>query len=137
MNTRRTLPDGCAHNAIGKTHAAKVRLANLGGSEMTKKPTNDAMYTTLELYYGPNKTLGDHLRRYYSNFRGEDFASEQYEWYDNTEAEGTTAGDLANDYWNNIEFLFANLEWEDGTNFLMEDDYWAALEVGNNDAYTP
>ena len=104
---------------------------------MTKKPTNDAMYTTLELYYGPNKTLGDHLRRYYANFRGEDTASQQYEWYDESGAEGETVADLANDFWNDVENLFANLEWEDGTNFLLEDDYWAALEVGNNDAYTP
>ncbi len=130
-------PAGCAHSAIGRIPVARVRLVLPESLGMTKKPTNDAMYTTLELYYGPSKTLGDHLRKYYSNFRGEDSASEQYEWYDASEAQGTTVGDLANDYWNNIEFLFANLEWEDGTNFLMEDDYWAALEVGNNDAYTP
>ena len=104
---------------------------------MTNQPTNDAMYTTLELYYGPNKSLGDYLRRYYANFRGEDSASQQYEWYDGTEATGATVGDIANDFWNNGEFLFSNLEWEDGTNFLMEDDALTALEVGNNNAYTP
>ena len=104
---------------------------------MTKKPTNDAMYTTLEWYYGPNKTLGDYLRRYYGNYAGEDSASKQYEWYEDTEAVGDTVGDIANDFWNNSEFLFANLEWEDGTNFLMENDELTALEVGNSDAYTP
>ena len=104
---------------------------------MTKKPTNDAMYQTLEILYGPSKTLGDHLKRYFGNFRGEDSASEQYEWYDSTEAQGFTVGDISNDYWNNIEYVFSNLEWEDGTNALMENDELAALEVGNNDAYVP
>jgi hypothetical protein len=104
---------------------------------MTKKPTNDAMYTTLELFYGPAKTLGDMLRRYFGNWAGEDTASKQYEWYDATGAAGETVGDLSNDFWNDIDFLFSNLEWEDGTNFLMEDDQYAALEVGNNNAYTP
>lgn len=103
----------------------------------TKQPTNDAMYTTLEMWYGPYKTLGDHLRRYFGHFDGEDSASKQFEWYDDTEADGTTVGDLANDFWNNPEFLLANLEWEDGTNFLLENDQLAALEVGNNNAYTP
>jgi hypothetical protein len=87
------------------------------------------MYNTLELLYGPAKTLGDHLRRYFSNFRGEDSASEQYEWYNSTDAQGDTVGDISNDYWNNFDFLFSNLEWEDGTNFVMENDEYAALEV--------
>lgn len=131
------LPAGCARSAIGRIRVARVRLVLPESLGMTKKPTNDAMYTTLELYYGPNKSLGDYLRKYYSYFRGEDSASQQYEWYDEAGAEGSTVADLANDFWNDVEHLFANLEWEDGTNFLLEDDYWAALEVGNNDAYTP
>lgn len=95
------------------------------------------MYSTLEWYYGPNKSLGDYLREYYSHFRGEDSASEQYEWYDSTEAVGNTVGDIANDFWNNPEYVVSNLEHEDGTNFLMEDDSVTVLEVGNNNAYIP
>lgn len=95
------------------------------------KPTNDEMHEILTLFYGPNKTLGDMLTTYFAPYGGESRATRQYEWYDETEAEGFTVGDISNDYWSDIEYLFSNLEWEDGTNCLMEDNILMGLEVGN------
>ena len=96
MSIRHTRRAGCVHNATGKILVARVSHANHGGSEMTKKPTNDAMYSTLEWYYGPNKTLGDHLRRYYGNYAGEDSASKQYSLIAKDLIESITKGDYLN-----------------------------------------
>lgn len=95
------------------------------------KPTNDEMHEILTMLYGPNRSLGDMLHTYYSQYPAEYRASRQYDFYDNSGAAGTTVGDLANNYWSDIEYIYSNIELEDGTDFLMEDGSYVALEVGN------
>lgn len=95
------------------------------------KPTNDEMHEILTYLYGPGKTLGDMLATYYSQYNPEYRATLQYDFYDNSGAHGTTVGDLANSYWGDIEYIYSNIELEDGTDFLMEDGSYIALETGN------
>jgi hypothetical protein len=102
-------------------------------------PTNDEMYDILVVLYGPQRALGDMLTQYYSQYSGEFRASRQFYFYDYAGADGETVADLANDYWSDInnfydptiDYLFENIEHEDGTDFLMEDGSYVALEVGN------
>lgn len=95
------------------------------------QPTNDAMYYELSQIYGPYKSLGDLLDMYFQEY-GEIYrGSKQFEWYDATDAIGTTVGDLSNSYWNDVDYLYSNVHIEDGTDLLMEDGYIVALEVGN------
>lgn len=95
------------------------------------KPTNDEMHEILTMLYGPNKSLGDLLHTYYGQYAAEYRATRQYDFYDNAGADGTTVGDLANSYWSDIEYLYSNIDLEDGTDFLMEDGSYVALEAGN------
>lgn len=95
------------------------------------KPTNDEMHEMLTVLYGPNRALGDMLYTYYSQFPAEYRASRQYDFYNNATSLASTVGDMANQYWSDVEYLYSNIELEDGTDFLMEDGSYVALEVGN------
>lgn len=97
----------------------------------TPQTTNDAMYYELSQIYGPYKTLGDLLYLHFQQTNGVYRGSQQLEWYDGTDAVGTTVGDLANSFWNDIDYVYSNINLEDGTDFLMEDGSFVALEVGN------
>jgi hypothetical protein len=95
------------------------------------QPTNDAMYYELSQIYGPYKTLGDLLNMYFQQYDKVYRGSKQYEWYDATDAVGATVGDIANSFWNDADYVYSNVNLEDGTDFLMEDGSFVALEVGN------
>ncbi len=94
--------------------------------------TNDAMYTTLKgMYPTAGDTLGDLLYAHWSatglQYRG----SLQYDYYVAQGAQGTTLGDLANNFWSDVDFVVSNLELEDGNDLLLEDEGFMLLEVGN------
>ena len=93
--------------------------------------TNDAMYVALKAQYPTLSTLGD-LMYAFALDNGYDFRDTLgYEFYAATGAVGTTRGDLANSYWNDPDFAVSNLELEDGNDFLLEDEGFILMEIGN------
>jgi hypothetical protein len=94
--------------------------------------TNDAMFVALKaLYPSAGNTLGDLLYAHWSatglQFRG----SLQYDYYVSQGAQGTTLGDLANNFWSDPDFVVSNLELESGNDLLLENGDFVLLEVGN------
>jgi hypothetical protein len=94
--------------------------------------TNDAMFVALKaLYPSAGNTLGDLLYAHWSatglQFRG----SLQYDYYVSQGAQGTTLGDLANNFWSDPDFVVSNLELESGNDLLLENGDFMLLEVGN------
>lgn len=94
--------------------------------------TNDAMFVALrELYPSAGQTLGDLLYTHWVaqglQYRG----SLEKAYYEAQGASGGTLGDLANVFWSDHDFVVWNLELEDGTDLLLEDDSFMLLEAGN------
>ena len=93
--------------------------------------TNDAMYVALKAQYPTLSTLGDMMYAFAQD-NGYNFRNTLgYEFYVATGAVGTTRGDLANSYWNDPDFAVFNLELEDGNDFLLEDEGFILMEIGN------
>jgi hypothetical protein len=93
--------------------------------------TNDAMYVALKAQYPTLSTLGDMMYAFAQD-NGYNFRNTLgYEFYAATGAVGTTRGDLANSYWNDPDFAVFNLELEDGNDFLLEDEGFVLMEIGN------
>ena len=93
--------------------------------------TNDAMYVALKAQYPTLSTLGDMMYAFAQD-NGYNFRDTLgYEFYVATGAVGTTRGDLANSYWNDPDFAVSNLELEDGNDFLLEDEGFVLMEIGN------
>lgn len=93
--------------------------------------TNDAMYVALKAQYPTLSTLGDMMYAFAQD-NGYNFRNTLgYEFYAATGAVGTTRGDLANSYWNDPDFAVSNLELEDGNDFLLEDEGFILMEIGN------
>jgi hypothetical protein len=93
--------------------------------------TNDAMYVALKAQYPALSTLGDMMYAFAQD-NGYNFGNTLgYEFYAATGAVGTTRGDLANSYWNDPDFAVSNLELEDGNDFLLEDEGFILMEIGN------
>jgi len=93
--------------------------------------TNDAMYVALKAQYPTLPTLGDMMYAFAQD-NGYNFRNTLgYEFYAATGAVGTTRGDLANSYWNDPDFAVSNLELEDGNDFLLEDEGFVLMEIGN------
>jgi len=93
--------------------------------------TNDAMYVALKAQYPTLSTLGDMMYAFAQD-NGYNFRDTLgYEFYAATGAVGTTRGDLANSYWNDPDFAVFNLELEDGNDFLLEDEGFILMEIGN------
>jgi len=93
--------------------------------------TNDAMYVALKAQYPTLSTLGDMMYAFAQD-NGYNFRNTLgYEFYAATGAVGTTRGDLANSYWNDPDFFFNNLELENGNDFLLEDEGFVLMEIGN------
>jgi len=93
--------------------------------------TNDAMYVALKAQYPTLSTLGDMMYAFAQD-NGYNFRNTLgYEFYVATGAVGTTRGDLANSYWNDPDFAVSNLELEDGNDFLLEDEGFVLMEIGN------
>jgi hypothetical protein len=93
--------------------------------------TNDAMYVALKAQYPTLSTLGDMMYAFAQD-NGYNFRDTLgYEFYVATGAVGTTRGDLANSYWNDPDFAVFNLELEDGNDFLLEDEGFILMEIGN------
>jgi len=93
--------------------------------------TNDAMYVALKAQYPTLSTLGDTMYAFAQD-NGYNFRNTLgYEFYAATGAVGTTRGDLANSYWNDPDFAVSNLELEDGNDFLLEDEGFILMEIGN------
>jgi hypothetical protein len=93
--------------------------------------TNDAMYVALKAQHPTLSTLGDMMYAFAQD-NGYNFRNTLgYEFYAVTGAVGTTRGDLANSYWNDPDFAVSNLELEDGNDFLLEDEGFVLMEIGN------
>jgi hypothetical protein len=93
--------------------------------------TNDAMYVALKAQYPTLSTLGDMMYAFAQD-NGYNFRNTLgYEFYVATGAVGTTRGDLANSYWNDPDFAVFNLELENGNDFLLEDEGFVLMEIGN------
>ena len=97
--------------------------------------TNDAMYAALKLLYPTaGTTLGDLLAAHWTavGSQGQMYrGSLGYEYYVLQGASGTTLADLANNFWNDPDFIVSNLELETGNDLLLEDGSFILLEVGN------
>jgi len=99
---------------------------------MTSKPTNDAMFETLrQLYPSVAPTLGDLLSAFWTDNGLENRGALQYAFYANAGAPGTTLGDAANAYWGDTDYVYYNLDAEDGTDLLLEDGGFILMEAGN------
>lgn len=99
---------------------------------MTTKPTNDAMFETLrELYPSVAPTLGDLLAAFWADNGLENRGALQYQFYANAGAPGATLGDAANGYWSDTDYVYYNLDAEDGTDLLLEDGGFILMEAGN------
>ena len=94
--------------------------------------TNDAMFVALKaMYPAAGNTLGDLLYAHWSAVGLQYRGSLQYDYYVSQGAQGTTLGDLANDFWSNPDFAVSNLELENGNDLLFENGDFMLLEVGN------
>jgi hypothetical protein len=94
--------------------------------------TNDAMFVALKaMYPAAGNTLGDLLYAHWSAVGLQYRGSLQYDYYVSQGAQGTTLGDLANDFWSNPDFAVSNLELENGNDLLLENGDFMLLEVGN------
>lgn len=88
---------------------------------------NDAMFTALRaLHPEVAPTLGDLL---YAENLSPRLGS--YEYYAAVVPAATTWSDAALAYWSDPDYVVANLELEDGNDFLLEDGSFMLLEAGN------
>ena len=93
--------------------------------------TNDAMYVSLKAQYPTLSTLGDMMYAFAQDNGYEFRDTRGYQFYVDAGAVGTTRGDLANSYWNDPDFVVSNLELEEGSDLLLEDEGFVLLESGN------
>lgn len=94
--------------------------------------TNDAMFVALKaMYPSGGDTLGDLLYTHWSTVGLQYRGSLQYDYYVSGGAQGTTLGDLANNFWSDPDFVVSNLELESGNDLLLENGDFVLLEVGN------
>jgi hypothetical protein len=102
---------------------------------MTIRHTNDLMFEGLKALYPEmvNPTLGDLMSAWRDDIGQENRGSLQYAWYaERTPIDGRdTLGDAANRFWGDPDFSVFNLELEDGTDLLLEDDGFVLLESGS------
>lgn len=99
--------------------------------------TNDQMFVALQAEYPTLTTLGDMLYQYWLDKGLQYRGSLQYEFYGTElsksgEAQNLlTWGDRANAFWSDADYQVYNLEQEDGTDLLLEDDGFILMEAGN------